>query len=225
MQKTEIIYLEQYEYYLKFLEKCKYKNYNQELVLHKHHIIPTFIHTDETYNKHTVLLSVEDHIEAHLLLSRCFEEGSYEQIGNLRAVKLLSKSSIRYKNELLKIYKAQQGDSNPAKLNENKIKISKGLKNYYKKNNNPKKGKSYEEIYGKGAEQERKKRKKCTRTPEEYKASAAKTSKKLKGRLPHNAQGVVFQGKSYNSLTQAFKETGVSIYKIKQILKHENKGN
>jgi group I intron endonuclease len=45
------------------------------------------------------------------------------------------------------------------------------------------KGKSYEDIYGDEAELQKLKRKKTTRTPEQYKESGQKISKKLKGVL------------------------------------------
>lgn len=225
MQRTELLLVPEYRQYLNFIKECKNKVYGEETVLHRHHIIPSFIDVENKHRKNTVLLSVEDHIEAHYKMAKCFDEGSYEQIGNLRAAKLLSKKSVKYRDELLKIYEAQKGDNNPAKLPENRKKITEGLVRYFQENENPKKGRSYEEIYGARAEQEKAKRKKRTRTSEEYKISAAKTSRKLKGRLPHNAQKVEFQGKCYNSLTQACKQTGISIYKIKQSIKNENKSN
>lgn len=225
MQKTQQVLLKEYQEYLYFIQQCRVKTYEQELVLHRHHIIPTFIHTDAIYKKKVVMLSVEDHMEAHYRLSKCFDEGSFEQIGNLRAAKLLSKKSIKYKEALQKIYEYQKGDNNPAKLPENRKKITEGLLKHFKENRNPKNERSYEEIYGDRAEEERTKRKKCTRTPEEYKLSAAKISVKNKGRVTHNAQQVRFRGKLYRSLTQASIETGISIYKIKQQIKNEKNSN
>ena len=111
MQKTKQVLLKQYQEYLEFLQQCEAKDYQKELVLHKHHIIPTFIYTDTTYKKKTVLLSVEDHMEAHYKISKCFDEGSFEQIGNLRAAKLISKKSIKYRDDLLKIYESQKGEN------------------------------------------------------------------------------------------------------------------
>lgn len=219
MKKTsEIVYVDEYKAYFLFIEECKSKKYNEELVLHKHHIIPTFLDPDKQYNKKTVLLSVEDHIEAHLRLSKCFEEGSYEQIGNLRAVKILSNKSIKYQDNLLPIYESQKGDNNPAKLPENRQKISEGILRYYSENVNFKKGKSYEEIYGDRAQEERNKRKNNNRTKESYIVAGKKTSKKLKGRVPHNAQEIQYRGTTYKSLADAAQQTGVSVYKIQQEL-------
>jgi len=53
---------------------------------------------------------------------------------------------------------------------ESKAKISRSLS-----------GKSYDDIHGENAELERLKRKKCTRTPEEYKISAKKGGLTMKG--------------------------------------------
>lgn len=225
MQKTEQVILEPYREYLDFLEQCKNKEYENELVLHNHHVIPTFIYTDAVYKKRTIRLSVEDHVEAHYKLSKCFDEGSFEQIGNLRAAKLLSKKSIKYRDDLLKIYESQKGENNPAKLPETRAKITEGLIKHFQENENPKKRKSYEEIYGERAEQEKAKRKKCTRTPEEYKLSAIKTSIKNKGRVSHNAQQIEFEGETYRSITQASIKTGVSIYLIKKQIKNGKKSN
>lgn len=225
MQKTDIVLLEQYREYLDFLEQCENKKYENELVLHKHHIIPTFIYTDIVYKKKTVLLSVEDHVEAHYMIAKCFDEGSFEQIGNLRAAKLLSRKSIKYRDELLKIYESQKGENNPAKLPENRKKITQGLLKHFQGNKNPKNGKSYQEIYGDRAEEEKAKRKKTTRTPEEYKLSGQKAGLKNKGKVSHNAQQVEFQGQIYRSLAQASLQSGISTYKIKQQIKNEKNSN
>lgn len=225
MQRTQKLYYLEYKEYLDFIEECSNKKYKEELVLHKHHVIPTFIHTDKEFRNKTVLLSVEDHIEAHYKLSKCFDKGSYERIGNLRAVKLLSKNSIKYKEALKEVYKNQTGENNPSKLPENKLKISQGLIKYYLNNTNSKAGKSYEQIYGDQAETEKLKRKKCTRTPEEYRKSAQKAALKNRGRIPHNAQKVKYNGNVYTSLTQASNKTGVSVYLIKKQIKNEEENN
>lgn len=225
MQKTEQVLLEPYRDYLQYLEQCKNKTYDTELVLHKHHIIPTFIHTDKEYVNKVVILSVEDHIEAHYLMSKCFDEGSYEQIGNLRAVKILSKKSVKYVQDFKKIYESQRGENNPAKLPENREKITQGLIKYFKENGNPKASRSYEQIYGSRAEEEKLKRKKATRTPEQYRLAAQKTAAKIRGRVSHNAQEVCYQGKTYRSYKQASEQTGVSIYIIKQQIQNGKKSN
>jgi len=219
MKKTsKITYIQEYGEYLSFIEECKDKQYREELVLHKHHIVPSFTDKAQKYINMQVLLSVEDHIEAHYKLSRCFEEGSYEQIGNLRAVKILSKKSVKYREALLQIYESQKGENNPSKLPENRKKILIGLQKWYKENDNFKKGKTYKDIYGDRAEEEKAKRQVNNRTKESYVIGGRKASEKLKGRVTHNAQHTYFRGVTYRSLADAAKQTGVSEYKIQQEL-------
>jgi hypothetical protein len=208
--------LEPYVEYAKFIKKCMTKSYDPELVLHRHHIVPAFMDTARAFTKETVLVSVDDHIEAHKLLANCYEEGTVEWLGNLRSLKLLSKKSLKYRSELEKIYEFQKGDLNPAKRPENRLKISKGLKEHYKLVNSSRKGKTYDELYGERAQEEKLKRKKCTRSKSEYKHSGEKASRKLKGRVPHNAQPVFFENQLYRSLSEASRETGISVYKLKQ---------
>jgi len=216
MQKTKLLDLDKYYLYLDFIKKCSVKNYNDEIVLHKHHIIPRFIDKESEYKNHIVILSVEDHIKSHILLSECFDKGSSEQIGNLRSAKILNKKSIKYKSELEQIYQYQKGNNNTSKIPEIKEKISKGLKEYYNNNVHPKKNKTYTEIYGDKADEEKLKRKKKTRTTEQYKESAKKASIKLKGKIPHNAKQVKINNIHYKSITEASKALKVSQYKLKQ---------
>jgi hypothetical protein len=218
INRTSKLYLEAYFTYLDFIESKKTTTYSSGLVLHRHHIIPTFLDEKAEFKNKTVMLSVEDHVKAHELLSKCFDEGSYEELGNLRALKLLTKNSIPYKEQLSRVYDSQRGDNNPAKLPNNRKKITQGLLKYYEEHVNPKKNRSYSEIYGDKAEEERLKRKKCTRSPEEYAASGKKVSEKLKGRIPHNAKAVVFQGVSYNSMSEAIRMVGKTRQYIKKQL-------
>ena len=218
INRTNNLYLEAYFAYLDFVESAKTATYSNELVLHRHHIIPTFLDEKAEFKNKTVVLSVNDHIKAHELLSKCFDEGSYEQLGNLRALKVLSKNSIHYREQLNKIYDSQRGDNNPAKLLNNRKKISQGVLRYYEEHANFKKNKTYSEIYGDKAEEERLKRKKCTRTPEEYAASGKKASEKLKGRTAYNAKAIIFQGVPYSSISEAVIKTGKTRQYIKKQL-------
>lgn len=216
MQKTKLLHLDNYYLYLDFIKECSLRNYKNELVLHNHHIIPRFIDEDNEYTNYTVLLSVDDHAKAHILLSKCFDKGSSEQIGNLRSAKILNKKSIKYKFELEQIYQYQKGDNNTSKIPEIKEKISKGLKEYYNNNIHPKNNRTYVEIYGDKAGEEILKRKKKTRTTEQYKESARKASIKLKGKIPHNAKKVKINNIQYRSITEASKALKISQYKLKQ---------
>lgn len=221
MKATELLNVNKYLDYLNFIRECRQKNYSDELVLHNHHIIPKFIDIDNNYKNEIVRLSVEDHITAHLLMSKCFDENSYEQIGNLRAVKLLSKNSVKYVNELKVVYESQRGENNPAKRPEVRKRIVEGLKKYYSENSEAKRGKTYEEIYGKErAEAERLKRKKNTRSKESYKNGAKKASAKLKGTKMGSenpfAKKIEVNGIIYGSVTECCKSLNISAYKLKK---------
>lgn len=217
MQKrAEELYVEPYLRYQRFIESCRIKKYSSNEVLHKHHIIPTFIYTDTSYRKKVISLSIPDHIEAHLLLSKCFHEDSYESIGNLMAVKLLSKNSEEYRFNFDRMYSHMMGDNNVAKKPEVRDKIKEGLLKYYTINDNACKGKSYEEIYGDCSETQREKRRKTTRTPEQYKEASIKISKSKKGQVSHNAKEVIIDGVKYRSLKQASEILKISKYKLKK---------
>lgn len=225
MVHTKLLNLVEYYEYLGFIEQCRKKQYSATLVLHKHHILPRcFFKGDRNlqaeYSK-VVDLSVEDHIEAHLLLSKCFDEGSFEQIANLRAAKLLSKNSVKLREELLKIYKAQQGEGNPSKRPEVRKKISESLKG----RESEKKAKTYEELYGDRAEQEKQKRKKTTRTEQAYKQGALKareTAKKrntvASGARNGWAKQVTVDGVTYETVKKACEELKISRYKLQKLL-------
>lgn len=225
MKYTKLLYLEPYETYLDFLKECKNKNYSEELILHKHHIIPRcFFKEDKLLGQdyqQTVSLSVQDHSQAHLLLAKCFDEGSYEQISNLRAAKLISKNSIELKEELLKVYEAQRGEGNSSKRPEVREKISKTLKG----RPNEKKGKSYEDIYGDRAEEEKNKRRKATRTKEAYKQGAQKARETAiqRGTVASGAKNgwakqVVVNGTVYSTVREACEKLNISRYKLQKLL-------
>lgn len=73
--------------YYKFIDECRMKLY--EGGTHRHHIIPRFMGGDDsTENK--VVLSYDDHLQAHLILAECFPDGSRERIGNLASAKMIS---------------------------------------------------------------------------------------------------------------------------------------
>ena len=222
MKEYEIVNIIYYKEYLNFIEKCKKKEYNKNLILHKHHIIPKFICNKEEYKKYVVELSVEDHAHAHYLFSKCFEENTIQYIKNIMAIKLLNNKSVKYKNEINNIYKNLMGENNPSKREYVKQKISKNLKEFYKNNKHSNKNKTYEEIYGiEGALIEKNKRKKTTRTKEEYLISAKKAAIKLKGRVPHNAIKFTLNGIEYDSYEDASKKLKISIYKIKKLINYE----
>ena len=199
--------------YYAFLAACRKKNYEGEPI-HEHHITPDFLwdlagRTEP--NTEVIHLSVDDHIKAHQILAKCYPEGSEERLGNLHSVKLLSKSDPSFRKELAELYESMKGEGNWAKKPEVRKKISEGLKKFYKNNDNATKGKKYEQIYGpEKAKAQKEKRKKATRSPAEYKRSAAKTAKKLKGQPAPNRQKVLMNGEVFESQKAAADFAGVS---------------
>lgn len=220
MKRTKLLNLDEYFKYLDFIKECQFKNYDSSLVLHKHHIIPRCLDNEKEFENHTVLVSVEDHINAHVLLSKCFDEGSYERNANLLSARILNKKSIRTIPELDELSETMKGDLNPAKRPEVRNSIKEGLARYYQNNDESKKGKTYEQIYGDTAELEKQKRRKKTRTDAEYKLSAQKASITLKKRTSSpdyvnpNAQRVRVNGTVYNSIAKAAESLNVSSYKL-----------
>lgn len=220
---TETLHIESYYKYIQFIEQCKVKQYCSKLALHNHHIIPKFIDNNKPYINNTVKLSIDDHINAHILLSKCFDENSIECIGNLRSAKLLSKNSCKYKDEFAKIYENQKGDNNPAKRPEVRKKIVDGIKKYYSQNKNTKAGKSYKDIYGDRANEEKQKRKKNTRTKESYsigaqKASLTKLGKNKGGDNPFSKK-IEVNMIQFNSVIECLTTMKISRYKL---YKHYN---
>lgn len=113
MKSTDYLKLQEYYRYLEFIQECRSRNYDSNLVKHVHHIIPRFLKPDIPDKLNTVELSVEDHIQAHLLLAECFTEGSYERLTNIRSAKLLSRNSIKDVSLLQELYRYSTGEGNP----------------------------------------------------------------------------------------------------------------
>lgn len=152
MDRSSYMNIEAMLLYKSFIEECRNKNYDDSIVLHKHHIIPRCI---DPKSKIVVKLSVEDHVKAHLLLADCFEEGSKDQIDNLRSARLINSKSIRDKATLNKIAQTYIGPNNPFYGKTHSKEFAKLMAEINKRTFA---GKSYEELYGKNAEVERDKR-------------------------------------------------------------------
>jgi hypothetical protein len=148
------MYIDRIKEYLAFLKSCEIKKYNDTLVTHNHHVFPISIYGK---NKTTVKLSVEDHIIAHLLLAECFEEGSSERSKNLKSARLLNKKSVKDKKTLDKISEGYKGDNNPFYGKKHTVETIKKIANINSKRT---KGKTYEDLYGDRAKDERMKRSK-----------------------------------------------------------------
>jgi hypothetical protein len=222
MKKSEVVYLEPYLKYKEFILECKGKNYDPSIITHNHHIIPRHIEIDNRKNN-IIKLSVEDHITAHILLSACFEIGSYEYLSNLKSARVIGKS-INDPSILEKIKNSYQGEGNPfygkSHTTESKNKISESLRksDIIKLN--------YDDRYGETAEIEKDKRrqsaiKQWTGMSEIDKNSRGKKiSESLKGKMAgsKNPQSfpVLVDGVRYDTMIDAVKALGKSHYKIKK---------
>lgn len=209
--------LKEYKEYLKFIELCRTKTYDTELVLHNHHIIPKHLWADtekSVNNKDNLIeISVEDHVRAHLLLSMCYDRDTYECISNLRSARIISNKSIADKTTLDKIAETYYGSNNPFYGKTHTEETKKLLAEFTRKS---KSGKTYEELYGERANEERKKRSKKTRTDAQYIESAKKASKKLKGLMVGEknpaAQSYMVDNLLFGCKTDMLNYFGTSMY-------------
>ena len=223
---TELVYIEPYNLYKAFIEECRKKIYQVDLVLHNHHILPKHLKTGIPDKENIVLLSVEDHKKAHLLLAECFTDGSYEKNSNLLAFNLLNKKSISDQETLKNVYIDMSGENNPFYGKKHSEGTRKKLSELTTKN---KKNKSYEEYYGSEDKSnlEKEKRKNGVkkvwenRTDEEKNKiiNKVKETKKLNGTILFGgrnpfAKKVSVNGKIYNSLAEAKKELNLSRFKL-----------
>ena len=139
-----VVFLNEYVEYREFIECVKNKKYSEELVMHKHHIIPVYYYPELKKDKNNIVrLSVDDHIQAHLLWAKCFELNSLEQINSLRAVRFLNKKSIKFKEKFKGINSGiNNGFYGKNHSKETRDKLSKMTSLQFENVNN------YEEIYG-----------------------------------------------------------------------------
>lgn len=221
MKNTAKVYhLIPFQKYKKFINKCKNKTYNVKLVLHKHHIIPKHVWSSSD-NKETVLLSVVDHIKAHLLLSECFDPGTYEYNANLRSARVLSKKSIRDKKTLDKIRKSYCGVNNPF---YGKTHTQKTLNIIAETNTKHLKDKSYKDRYGINAEDEKLKRSKGVKdswnslsiADKEIRSLNISKSNKGKNKGKNNPMSyqLIINDITFECLQEALNFYNVSYYKL-----------
>ena len=222
MKNTEVLSLIDYNVYKSFLEECRKKVYSDNTVLHKHHIIPKCIDPTIPNKTNLIKISVEDHITAHLLLAKCFTEGSYERLSNIRAAKILSKGSIKDKEVLTEVYKFSKGELNSfygkkhseetkQKLREATIKTRTNV--------------SYNDFYGSRADIEKQKRSLSVtkvwelRSEDEKKLIKEKIKNKkmlfdYTGSKNPNAKCIIVDGIKFESVIDAQKKLNKSRYKL-----------
>jgi hypothetical protein len=225
MKKADCFNFDKYVEYLNFIKKCRDKTYDGGLVLHSHHIIPKHMCADMDLvnsKKNIVKLSVEDHVNAHLMLAEMYEVGVYEHMSNLRSARILDNKSIRDVDTLEKIRNTYVGENNPFYGKTHNEEVRKILS---EKSMLHRIGKSYDEIYGDRADEERLKRKKKTRTDAEYIEAAKKISQSLKGKKVGDdnsfAQPYLVDGKYFGSKKSVQEYYGKMLITIKKYHKVE----
>lgn len=228
MKMADTFKLKEYCNYLEFINECRNKNYDESLVLHKHHIIPIHMCADSELVdsvRNIVKLSVDDHVKAHLLLSEMYEVGTYEYSSNLKSARILNRKSIKDSYTLKKISKAYESVNNPfyGKTHTDEVREKLKESGYMFKNI------SYEERYGRRCDIEKEKRSKGVKkyfesaTDEWKKRRSENLSKSLKGKFSGgknpNAKKIMVNGITYESVSDARRILGVSRYKL---FKHYN---
>ena len=222
MKQSTELKLPEYYLYKEFLNECKLKKYDENIVLHKHHIIPRHLWDGDNLDidENIISLSVADHCNAHILLSRCFDDGSYEQIANLQSARILDNKSIRNVDDMKKISEAMKGSGNhfygKSHTTETKSILSEKAREHNKK------FPTYEDKYGKRANIERNKRKQGVKsswlnmTNEERKVRSNNISKSLKGKMKGSdngfAQPILVDGVYFGSVSEAIQELNVNRY-------------
>jgi len=222
---TENSYLDPYYEYLDFIQKCKNTTYGPDVILHLHHIIPTHL-GGSNYSYNMVKVSISDHINAHIMLAKCFDAGSSENINNLRSARILNKYTITDKIILKSISDSYLGESNPffGKTHTSENKILMGFHNTERLS-----GKTYDEIYGDSAELQKLKRSNSAKiswsnkTEEERRIIAATSSKSLIGKMRGiknpSSIPVIVDGMEFECINDAIKHFGYT-YNKKLYNKH-----
>lgn len=221
MKESDYVIMKHYDAYKSFIAECKNKTYENNIKLHKHHIIPKFMGGDNSKNN-IVNLSEDDHALAHYLFSMCFEENSKEQIGNLRSSRLLNKYKLGEIDES-KITRSYYGVNNPfygRKHNQNTI--DKLKQNTFENRT----GISYEEFYGDNAQTQKDNRSVSVKKYWDSLTEEQKTNRKAsllnyvktKPYTPsHNAIKITIDGITYPSLQKASVLLGISFYKLRKL--------
>jgi len=145
MEQSVYSEIQALHHYIDFIKKCSNKIYT-ETKLEKHHIVPKFVLLKinpeatkrELDENNVVSLSRDDHIIAHDLLSKCYEESSENYVKNIWSIQILSKN--KHKTDSI----SRCGKNNPfyGKYHSNETKNK--LSNYTKLTRT---NVSYKELY------------------------------------------------------------------------------
>jgi hypothetical protein len=237
MNRADKSDLEKYLRYVEFINDCKNKSYPNDIVLHKHHIVPRHLWSDDTMSvndkSNIVYLSVEDHAIAHTLYADAYESDTLEHIMNMRSARILNRKSIRDIQTLNKISQTYIGDKNPFYGRIHTQKTRDALSESTRKLLT---NVSYEERYGDKVQVEKQKRREGVRrswenmTDEERELRRKNISKSLIGKMEGGknpfATPVIINGKHYDSIADAKRELGVSSFILKkhyEVIKLERK--
>ncbi len=221
MKSTSILKIDEYFIYKEFIQQCKVKEYDPSLVLHRHHIIPkSFGGNDDETN--IVRVSVEDHVICHSLFAKCFDENSFEQIVNKRAVNVLKRNAIRTTEEMIEHSKIYMGELNPFygkhHTDETKKKLAESTTRH-------KKDKSYNELYN-DPNSEKEKRslgmkqywESLNENQRLERCEKIRQSLKNKELKAHNRKAVEINGVKYNSIIEAANALNTSVYYIRKMI-------
>jgi len=219
---TTHLKLEEYYTYKEFCNSASKTKYDDTLVLHRHHIIPRHMWCGDNLDiiSNIVNLSVRDHCNAHILLARCYEEGTYENIANLKSARILDNKSVVLKTDMDILSNAMKGENNPFFGKTHTPETCDMLSTYAK--NQQKHQPTYEDRYGLRAVDEKEKRKNGVTdswkrlTVSERKQRGNNISKSLKGKMSGSkngfAQAIMVNGNYFGSVAEAKIKLNVNRY-------------
>ena len=214
--------LEKYTIYKSFIKKCSNNVYEKDIVLQTHHIIPKHLWMDESSSvnakSNLIKLSIDDHIQAHLLIAECYDEDTYEHISNLRSARFINRNSIKDTNVLDRIKQTYVGKNNPFYGKKHTDDVIKKIVEY----NKSQRGIKYEDRYGHNAILEKEKRKKSVKKhwdnldDKSKKIRCENISKSLKGKVSGGDNGfatkLLVNGNYYGSVKEACNVLNITAY-------------
>jgi hypothetical protein len=235
MKAYESICLVHYKEYLDFINICRSKVYDDSEVKHKHHIIPRCLGGNDSI-ENLVILNVEDHIQAHIKMSKIFEDGTDGNIHNLRSARVLNKNSVRTKEELELIRMSYVGENNPF---YGKTHSEENIQKLRERNKEVFGDKTYDEIYKDRADSEREKRRIAAIKQHEnmsteeklelsnkIKASQALIPPEIRSERARKAalaskSKIKIDGNIFDCMTDACNHFGVTLHFLKKLYKIE----